>query len=317
MPPEVSIIIPTYNRARLLARALTSVIDQTFQDFEIIVADGSSTDNTKEVALSFGQKVRYFNEEHTGSPASGRNLGLRNASGEYIAFLDSDDIWLPEKLKMQINYFKSNPEYGILYSNTAIIDENGKTTGKLLIGKGHADEGRIFKSLLRKNFIPTHTVIMKREVFERIGYFNEDPSIKGAEDYEYWLRASLQFDIGYMDMPLARYRIHTGGASSEDISAAGPRQNVLRHLLGEGYEFRSDITDQIHRLYFSTARYHWRLSNRLNAKKDIKKYISYHLAKYRLINAFLGSLMYFIIHFNYNNFAGLIKIFEDMLVKLV
>lgn len=317
MAPKISIIIPTYNRAQLLEEAITSVVNQTQKDFEIIVADGSSTDNTKEVVISFGKKIKYYNEKHTGLPASGRNIGLKNASGKYIAFLDSDDIWLPTKLENQMNYLKSNPHCGMVYSNTYVINEKGNSTGKLLLRNGHAKEGRIFLSLLKENFIPTHTVMMKREVFEKIGYFNNDPSIKGAEDYEYWLRASLDFDIGFINKPLALYRVHTGSASYENNSAAGPRQNVLRNLIKDEFLYENSVKDQICRFYFSMAVYEWRKSNISNAKKYIKKYISCNLEKFRLINVFLGLAMYFISNFKYNNFVQFIRIFEDIVLKLI
>lgn len=280
MPPKVSVIIPTYNRAELLAEAISSVFIQTFQDFEIIVADGDSTDNTKEVVFNFGPKVKYFNEKHTGLPASGRNLGLRNASGDYIAFLDSDDIWLPEKLEKQSLYIQKHPQYPIVYSNAWKTDISGKR--KHLFAEPELfKEGTIFRDLLKINFVPLLTVLMKREVLQKTGFFREDPSI--LEDYEYWLRAALQFEFGFINEPLAVYRDHDEGISRQR-NYGEFKQNILALFLKGSQtpkNYKDDIIDSFYESYLNSAVYSLRNYKLIRAIKDVLKYAGYHLKLFK------------------------------------
>jgi len=276
MPPKVSVIIPTYNRARLLAEAINSVINQTFQDFEIIVADGSSTDNTKEVALGFGSKVKYFNEEHTGLPASGRNLGLRNASGDLIAFLDSDDAWLPEKLEKQVQYLQTRPQYHIVYSNAWMVDSAGKRK-HLFVKPGMFKDGNIFRDLIKLNFVTILTVLMRKEVFQKIGFFREDPSV--LEDYEYWLRAAQHFEFGFIDEPLALYKDHVGGFSKKQNYGL-LKQNILKSLLEDSKtkdNYKEDIIDSYYDSYLNSAAYFLRNCKIMPTAKEVLKYLGYHL----------------------------------------
>jgi glycosyltransferase involved in cell wall biosynthesis len=212
MEPLVSVIIPTYNRADYLKLALKSVLEQTYKNIEVIVVDDGSMDNTAEVVADFNDpRIKYFYQKNTGLPAATRNRGLREASGEYIAFLDSDDLWLPEKLEIQVDYLRNQPDYHLAYSNAWIIDETGARKG-LIMDLELFKEGKIFKDLVKYNFIPQLTVLMKRKVFDEIKFFNEDPALRAVEDYEYWLRVALRrYKIGFVKEPLAIYRAHSGG----------------------------------------------------------------------------------------------------------
>lgn len=280
MPPKVSVIIPTYNRAQLLPVAIGSVLNQTFQDFEIIVADGGSTDNTKEVVIGFGPKVKYFNEKHTGLPASGRNMGLRNASGDYIAFLDSDDRWLPEKLEKQVRYIQSHPRYSIVYSNVWTIDNSGKKKHLFLKSK-LLKEGNIFRDLIKINFVPILTVLMRKEVFQKIGFFREDPSV--LEDYEYWLRAALHFEFGFINEPLAMYRDHGEGISKKQ-NYGELKQNILSLFLESSQtpeNYKNDIMDSFYESYLNSAVYFLRNYEIMYALKDLLKYTDYHLRRFQ------------------------------------
>src|SRR5215831_9468158 len=115
--PIVSVVIPTYNNARFLPEALDSLLGQTYRDFELIVVDDGSTDDTLEVLKPYRHLIRYVRKEN-GGPASARNLGIRHASGELIAFQDADDIWLPDKLQLQVDYLREHPEVGLVFSGS-------------------------------------------------------------------------------------------------------------------------------------------------------------------------------------------------------
>ncbi len=191
----ISIIIPTFNRASFLRSSINSILNQTYQKFEIIVVDDGSTDNTKEVIKEFPQ-IRYFYQKNAGV-SQARNLGIKKAKYEYIAFLDSDDEWKKDKLEIQIAFHKQNPN--ILISHT---DETWIRNGKEIKKKNYQSKPQGFCFLENLNFckIGTSTVLLKKSLLENIGYFDED--LKICEDYDLWLRISLENEIGYINQEL-------------------------------------------------------------------------------------------------------------------
>jgi len=197
--PRVSVVIPTYNRLSLLREAVFSVLQQTQPPAELIVADDGSGDCTGEYvqALEAPFPVRYVHLPHCGLPGKVRNAGARPAVGEYLAFLDSDDLWRPQKLARQIAFFVENPGIGICH--TRELWRRGKKTVSQA-GQRHRRSGWIFADALKKCIIGPSTVMMRRELFERFGGFREDLEI--AEDYELWLRITTEHPVGYVEEPL-------------------------------------------------------------------------------------------------------------------
>jgi len=200
--PKVSVIIPTYNYAHFLPEAIQSVLAQTFQDFELFVVDDGSTDNTREVVAGFGRRVNYIYQKNKGYSAA-RNVGIRLSQGEVVAFLDADDTWLPEKLEVQVAYLDNHPEVGIVYSHFLVVDRDGNVLPQP--ERTHYS-GMIFERLLLGNFIGMPTVAVRRECFAGIGPFDE--SLRTTADWELWLRLTRKNRVGYMDQPLAKYRLH-------------------------------------------------------------------------------------------------------------
>lgn len=198
--PVVSIIIPTYNRAHLLGRAIQSVLDQTHQDFELIIVDDGSTDNTEEIVRSFSdERIRYIKHDKNRGGAAARNTGIKAARGEYIAFQDSDDEWLPEKLEKQIRVFETvPPEVGVVYTGFHRLENNKKTY--IPSSKITQKEGYIFSSLLKGNFVTTQAVLVKRECFERAGMFDEN--LPRLQDWELFIRISKYYHFKCIDEPL-------------------------------------------------------------------------------------------------------------------
>ncbi|MDR2588441.1 MAG: glycosyltransferase family 2 protein [Spirochaetales bacterium] len=197
--PLVSVIIPTYNRAPLLAQALTSVFGQSFRDFEVIVADDGSEDETPKTVESFSG-VRYIRLEHGGMPGRSRNRGVAAARGRFIAFLDSDDLWLSEKLEKQIRLFEAS--FGkepcrICHTRELWLRAGGEVSQA---GQRHRREGDIFADSLKKCVIGPSTVMVEKVFFERHGGFREDLEI--AEDYELWLRMTFGENAAYLDEAL-------------------------------------------------------------------------------------------------------------------
>jgi glycosyltransferase involved in cell wall biosynthesis len=295
MKPLVSVIIPTYNRVDYLKLALKSVLEQAYKNIEVIVTDDGSTDDTAKVVADFNDpRIKYFYQKNTSLPAATRNLGLREASGEYIAFLDDDDLWCPEKLEIQVEYLRKHLEYYLVYSNAWFIDENGVRDGlleKLESFKG----GKIFEELVRYNCIPQLTVLMKREVFEKIGFFNEDPTLRAIEDYEYWLRVALQYKIGFVKEPLAMYRVHSGGATHE-INHAKQILKALSSVINDpSVPNKNKVVERIYELYLSSAIYNWKNSDRLAAREELKKHLMWSIRNFRIKNVFKVLAVYLVL----------------------
>ncbi len=204
--PRVSVILPTYNRASLLKYALDSVMSQTFRDLEVIVVDDGSTDETAEIVKSYSRGIRYLYVEHSGLPSVTRNAGLRLTKGEHVAFLDSDDEWLPEKVERQVEVLETHPAIGLVCSNALTLEHGQTKPGRLYLRDDLGGSGWVLAKLLRENFVITSTVLMRRSLFDRIGGFSEDPSLCALEDYDLWLRVAAVAEIYYVPEALAIYR---------------------------------------------------------------------------------------------------------------
>lgn len=187
----VSVVIPVYNRETTIERAIRSVLEQTYSDFEIIVVDDGSEDNSSQVIRSLQQgndKIRYYYQKNSG-PSAARNKGITEARGEYIAFLDSDDYWYPQKLAKQMALFETHPEVGIVYCWAEVINHRGKKWCKSPKYTGH-----VFEDLLAEgNFIPTSGTLAKRQTLLEVGGFDE--ALKSTEDWDLWLRITSNYEI--------------------------------------------------------------------------------------------------------------------------
>lgn len=198
--PAISIILPTYNRAYVLGRAIRSILNQTFQDFELIIIDDNSKDGTEELVRSIvSEKIKYVCQKEKTSPAIARNRGIQLAKGRYIAFQDSDDEWMPDKLERQFaDLEKAPPEVGVSCSGFYRVINNVKTY--MSPASVIRTEGKIFSSLLKRPYGWPQTVLVKRECFDKAGLFDEHFNV--WEDYELLLRLSKCYDFKYIDEPL-------------------------------------------------------------------------------------------------------------------
>lgn len=189
---KVSIILPTYNRSHIIKRSIESILNQSYRDFELIVISNGSTDATSDVVKSIEDKrVHFICQVGSGSPAAPRNTGIKVAQGEFIAFCDDDDIWLPDKLEKQMNFFSENSQYSICCSKMKRFNRN-----YTWINTDEEKNGPIqSKDLLYKNTVPLSSLVLKKEVFMHYGLFDESKEIFGAEDYELTLRLSKKYQI--------------------------------------------------------------------------------------------------------------------------
>ena len=206
----VSVIIPTYNRAGRLEKAVESVLTQKFRDFELIVVDDGSQDHTQKILKNY-PKARVLSQKRQGVSAA-RNHGVKAGSGELIAFLDSDDLWLPAKLNVQVDFFNANPE--------ALICQTGETwirRGKRVNPKNRHQKpsGQVFERSLELCLVSPSAVMMRRSLFNAMGGFDE--SLPACEDYDLWLRIGRRYPIHLIDEPLV---IKNGG--HEDQLSAMP-----------------------------------------------------------------------------------------------
>ncbi len=212
---EVSVIIPTYNRAELLKRSIQSVLNQTYQNFELIIVDDCSDDNTREIVKSFKDpKIRYYKHSKNKGPAAARNKGIKHAKGKYIAFQDSDDEWLPEKLEIQIDCFKnSEKEIGVVYCRA--IKKNGKKTDNFPSPKISKADGYIYPYICRGNFILMPSAVIKKECLTDTGGFDE--LFTHMEDWELLIRISKKYNIRFIDVPLVKIHYTPGGVNEQGL----------------------------------------------------------------------------------------------------
>jgi len=202
----VSVVIPAYNGSEWIAETLESVLAQDFSDFEVIVVDDGSKDDTAAVVAGFGKRVRYYRKSN-GGQGSARNLGIRAAKGEYIAFVDQDDLWMKEKLRLQVDLLIRTGKYWA-YSDAITFDSKSGKNLYRLSKKNRQYEGDILGPLFLSCFIPSPTPVIHRSVFEAVGYFDESEYLRNREDWDMWLRIASKYHIGLISHPLAYYRAH-------------------------------------------------------------------------------------------------------------
>lgn len=212
--PRVSVIIPTYNRAEYIADAIRSVQAQTYTDYEIIVADDGSTDNTVEIVAQFPD-VRFVPLTHQGTPAATRNRSVPYAKGDLIAFLDSDDLFLPEKLQRQVTILVANPACAVVYSDAFCFDQDPSQPVRNLLAGLETPSGWVFAHLLERNFVTVSCTLVKKTVFEEMGGFDEDPKLLVCEDYDLWLRIATKYEYQFVAGTHTAYRLHQGNVSGD------------------------------------------------------------------------------------------------------
>lgn len=238
--PRVSVIIPTYNRARVIRDAVDSVLAQDFRDFELIVVDDGSTDGTRDILDAYLDasdgnfpRIRALTQENRGVSAA-RNRGIAAASGQYVAFLDSDDLWFPKKLSTQVAFFEENPEALICQTDEIWIRRGVRVNPK----KKHSKpSGMIFEESLGLCLVSPSAVLIERSLFDKVGLFDE--SLPICEDYDLWLRVSCRYPVYLIDQPLITKR---GG--HEDQLSSAPGMDMYRALSIKRLMASGLLTDQ-------------------------------------------------------------------------
>jgi glycosyltransferase involved in cell wall biosynthesis len=216
LPPKVSVFIPNYNYASYLPKCLDSILAQTYQDFEIVIVDDGSTDNSHNLLMEyqhrFPQNIHYF--WHPGHSNKGvaatSNLAMMKAQGEYLAWTGSDDVWYPEKLSLQVDQLERDPRLGMVYSYADFIGRDGK----LLPGRAGLDitsDPNPLGRILQYCHPPAMTTVIRRQCLDSIGLCDE--TLSACEDWDLWIRLFSHWKVGFIDRPLAMYRLHGNNLS--------------------------------------------------------------------------------------------------------
>ena len=290
--PAVSIIIPTYNRADLISKSINSVLNQTFKDFEIVIVDDGSTDDTENIIEGFNDsRIKYIKNEKNIGAAAARNIGIKAARGKYIAFQDSDDEWLPEKLEKQVKVLITCQENNVVYTGFWRIKDNKKIYVPL--SRVKQKEGSIYKELLKGNFISTQTILLKKECFEKAGMFDEN--LPRFQDWDLVLRLAKYYNFKFIDEPLALCYF-TSKSISTDSNALLKAFKIIKE------KHFKDLNNKL------LAKHYFRIGNSLCLDKKFRLGRSYFVKSVRL-DLLNFSLMAFLFSFlgqkYYGNFMNI------------
>jgi alpha-1,3-rhamnosyltransferase len=238
--PLVSVIMPAFNHELYIEAALQSIGDQTHKNIELIVINDGSTDGTAEIIEAYikknsGRNIRYMNKRNEGVCKT-LNKGLEMSSGDYIAFLASDDLWLPDRLAVQLEFMENNRNIGMVFADAWFLDFSGKTNRKWSdykpqinnYFKNGIQNGDLYALLLTQPLVPALTVLIRRQVLFAVGFFDERLLY---EDHDLWLRIAMNYPLGYIRQPLAYYRVHAANISNDTgFMIKGMFQTVKKHL---------------------------------------------------------------------------------------
>lgn len=234
MPPRVSINLCCYNSEKYLEETLQSIFAQTYTDWELVIVNDGSTDSTEEIirrSMKNGRRIIYHYQANAGL-GNARNKAAELSSGDFIALIDHDDLWIPNKLERQIRLFEENPELGLVYCDGYLIDASG-TTVLRHSNKYPPAQGYIFDRLVRCSFIPPVSAVIKRNAFDAVGPF---PDFRTAEEFALFLKITYRYPVDYVDEPLYKYRLHP-----ESLTQTGTRERYHQELI----EIRKYWMDQM------------------------------------------------------------------------
>lgn len=253
MSARVSVIIPTYNRAEYLVRAIESVLRQTLAVSEVIVVDDESTDSTGERLRPYSSRITYIRQKNAG-PAAARNRGIAAAKGDYIAFLDSDDLWLPEKNARQMELFRADPAVAVCHTAADLIDDRDAVVERLSDEPGFVQSGDVWRAmLLWKCRVLLSSLALKRECLREVGGFDE--SLCTGEDSHFIIRCARRYHFGYLPQRLLLRRAHRDSLTSQ--AYASPRNNTTFQSLQKVLDLYPEIDPVTRRRAYAVRYFHY------------------------------------------------------------
>ena len=233
--PQVTVVIPAFNAERYIGEALASVQGQTLTDVEVLLIDDGSTDGTiREAERFIGSLDLTIIRQVNAGPSAARNVGIRRARGRHCAFLDADDIMLPELLAAQSALLETDPDLGLVLTDVMTFNESG-TIHRARWGASDPSDGTVLDRLLLDNFVTTSAVMAPTRCLREAGLFSEDRRV--AEDYELWLRIAVRWKIGFIDRPLVRYRYSAGSLSADRLYSARCALEVIEAFWREHADY--------------------------------------------------------------------------------
>ncbi|MCP5002593.1 MAG: glycosyltransferase [Planctomycetes bacterium] len=287
--PLVSVVIPTFNSGKFVVQAVKSVLEQSYRSLEVLVVDDGSTDNTKVLLSDFNDSIKYHYRENKG-PSAARNFGIKMAKGEYVSFLDADDLWIPGKIEVQLDFFERYRDLGLLFSDVEEFDEDKILPKRFSYavqsyGKDGASQvyfQEAYVKLLMNNFICTSTVMVRSESFKKAGFFDE--SLRIVEDRDMWLRIAAHFKIARLPLVLTKKRKHDSNISANPEIHISSQIKVLEKHLRLFPELVPSvlINKKLSQLYLSYGYIHL-LKNR---KRESRKMAIHSLSLATTIKAF-------------------------------
>jgi glycosyltransferase involved in cell wall biosynthesis len=283
-----SIIIPTYNRGARIKYALDSLLNQTYKNFEVLICDDGSTDNTKEIVETFSGKLdlQYFWNENSGGPARPRNIGIRASKGDWVCFLDSDDWWYPEKLSVCMEFCN---DANVIYHDMDIYSSSGKGWLKL---RGRYLKGNTFESLLLdRNAICNSSAMLRRSLIDQAGFISESQHLFAVEDYDYWLRISKITDrFKYIPKSLGGYWVGSQNISISEKQISRTIAVFDAHVQDLRPEMRSEARN---RLQYRLARMWQQFGDKKNTIACFSDSIHCRSKIYVLKTLFFGAFLIF------------------------
>ena len=245
---KISVVIPAYNKANLTIKTIESVLGQTYGNIEVIVVDDGSTDDTKNKLQSFGDRIHYIYKQNGGA-CSARNVGIKQATGEYIALLDCDDIFDSEKIAKSVECLEKNPDYGFVHTGMLFINGDDDVISDQGISD-YPTSGWIASRLILKSFICNSTVVIRKECFKEVGYFDEKIFIPA--DWDMWLRLSEKYKAAYIDDKLTSYRVADSYTASNMETAINEAVYVLDKAFSRNNHISSGLKKRcLANVYFS------------------------------------------------------------------
>jgi len=257
--PLISVIMPTYNRGGFISEAIESVLNQTWSNFELIVIDDGSTDGTRDQLEKYGSdgRFKYIYQENKGQSVA-RNRGLKEAEGGFVAFLDSDNIWLPDKLERQVEIVNENQDCDIFYGDCILINEEGAEISRKNMPRY---SGNITKHLIKDNHVSMNTTLTRKKCFDDLGGLSGE--VRVGDDYELWLRLSTKFRFKYTPGYFVKYRVMDDQISTDKYRRFDSNESVLQKFFEKYPESVAKAEKKRGWSYFYIRKARYEISERL------------------------------------------------------
>ena len=308
MMQNVSVVLTCYNGARWISKAIKSILAQTYEDFELVIIDDGSKDNSKEIVTSHlgDEWVRYIYQENRGFSAA-VNRGIKESSGSLIGFIGQDDLWMPNKLELQVKYLNEHKDVDLVHSNYCSVDSEERIIEVRDVKIPNlSSKKKVVEHLFLNNFIGFETVLVKRKCFDELGFFDE--RMVGFSDHDIWLRLAGNFNSGYLDLPLVKKRQHEFQLSKVRIEAVLKDEFLMVKKAIDHYPFLKRVErKKLAPLYYAWGTALLQKGNNKAAKQKFIKAIKCQPWKLKATAAYIMPVLYTMMWDHYRKTAPEIR----------